>query len=364
MIKINIFVIDYFLDISYNVIRIGDEVMRKTMRGKLKAQKQILIISAFSVLLFFSVGYAAFTTTVRLNAKGNVHPTVKITVDDLKATALTDSTANGLYLDNSEGIPRYIYKGSNSVNNFIKLKENGNDVLYRIYSLEDDGTVKVIRDEAVIQMNFDADDATRRKGGYCTLNYCNAWAAMDNFVNGSFSGKVAGLNGNSGDSSIKEYIEGTYTSTLDDFSKIVTKTWNISGTTYNRDTIENAIADEKKSTWNGKISLLTASEYVRANTNTSSCGTLANLYSNYNTCKSTNYLVKSSGWWLLSPYSSNHVGALYMDSYSYVSGVNVNYSYGVRPSFYLCSGLLYSGKGTSSEPYEIAGGSCAIQNEP
>ena len=269
------------------------------------------------------------------------------------------TSGNGLYSDNSEGFTRFIYKGTSAgTNNYIYIKENGENVLYRIYSIESDGTVKVIRDENVTSMNFDVTDATRRKGGYCTYDYCNAWAAMTGFVNGTYTGDVAGLTGNTGDSSIKEYIDNTYSATLDDYSKIVSKTWNISGTTRNRDTLENAIADEKKSTWNGKIALLTASEYVRANTNTSSCGTLANLYSNNSTCKSTNYLVRSSYWWLLSPNSGNRSTVLYVNSSSFVNLSNVSNSYGVRPSFYLCSGLTYSGKGTSSEPYYISGGSC------
>lgn len=187
------------------------------------------------------------------------------------------------------------------------------------------------------------------------MNYCNAWVAMDNFVNGSTNGKVNGLNGNTGDSSIKEYIESTYKTTLDDYSKIVTKTWNISGTEYNRDTLENAIADEKKSTWNGKIALLTASEYVRANTNTLSCGTLANLRSNYSICRTTNYLVKSSRWWLLSPVIGTRSSVLSVLPSSDVFGYRTYTIYGVRPSFYLSSNIHLKGDGTTISPYYIYG---------
>lgn len=336
--------------------------MRKIRSKKLGRQKQLIIMSSFLLLTFFSVGYAAFSTTITLNAKGNVHPPVIYTVDDLIDNAGT--SCDGELVEDTSEPGRYIYRGNNPCN-YINVKENGINVKYRIYSIESDGTVKVIRDEAVITMKFDVSDPPRRIGGYCTSSYCNAWAAMDNFVNGTNSGAVAGLNGNSGDSSIKEYIDSTYKDTLDDYSKIVSKTWNISGTEPQRDTLKNAIADEKKSTWNGKIALLTASEYVRANTNTLSCGTLANLYSNYKACKSTNYLANSSYWWLLSPDSSNRYGVLYVGSASSVRGNFGEYNaYGVRPSFYLCSGLTYKGDGTRTKPYEIAGGSCIIQNEP
>ena len=316
----------------------------------------VTVTSSSVVVNFTEAGTLSATVTDGVTTKSASYTVLGKTSMDIVANA--GESCEGELVEDANEPGRYIYRGKNPCN-YINIKENGTNVKYRIYSIEADGTVKVIRDEAVTSMNFDANDATRRKGGYCTSNYCNAWAAMDNFVNGSNSGAVAGLNGNSGDSSIKEYIESTYKNTLDDYSKIVSKTWNISGTTYNRDTLENAIADEKKSTWNGKIALLTASEYVRANTNTSSCGTLANLYSNNSACKSTNYLVKSSSWWLLSPYSSARYSVLRVYSDSYMDSYRAINSIGVRPSFYLCSGLVYSGEGTSTNPYEIAGGKCA-----
>ena len=271
-----------------------------------------------------------------------------ITAEDLKKTAKTSGTDNGLYKDTSEGITRYIYRGNTSVNNYIYIKENNSNVKYRIYSVESDNTIKVIRNSAVTSMNFDADNANRRKSGYCSqYNYCNAWAAMSSFTNGTQTGAV------SKDSSIKEYIDNTYSKTLTDSSKIVSKTWNISGTEYYENTIAKVIANEKKSTWNGKIALLTASEYVRANRNTTSCGTPSLLFSNYRNCKGTNYLYKSTDWWLLSPNISNRYNASVAYKQGYVADVQASTSDGVRPSFYLKSGLRFSGEGTSSNPYNI-----------
>ena len=76
--------------------------MRKTKREVLKRQKSFIIVGSFCMLLFFSVGYAAFSTTVRLNAKGNVYPIPTYTVNQLKATALTEGTVDGLYVDSIE----------------------------------------------------------------------------------------------------------------------------------------------------------------------------------------------------------------------------------------------------------------------
>ena len=41
-------------------------------KKKLKKQKRLLIIGTFTLLIFLSVGYAAFSTTISLNAKGNI----------------------------------------------------------------------------------------------------------------------------------------------------------------------------------------------------------------------------------------------------------------------------------------------------
>ncbi len=338
------------------------KIRRKAHGSSLKKQNTLIVISTLSLILFLAVGYAAFQTVININAKGNVKEKPSITVGDKKIYLVTED--DGLYKDTSEGITRYIYKGA-SPQNYIYIKENGNNVRYRIYSIESDNTIKVIRDESIASMNFDADDAARRKSGYCIENYCNAWSAMSSFTNGNQTGTV------SLDSSIKEYIDGTFAPTLDDKAKIVTKTWNIAGTTYNRDTLANAIADEKKTTWSGGVSgdsniaLLTASEYVRANRNEAACGTLALLLSNNSTCKSTNYLFKSSTWWLLSPHSGSHSYVLTASSNGHVGNQYAGaFVADVRPVFYLCSGITLSGSGTYDEPYEISGGSCIDTTGP
>ena len=113
-------------------------------------------------------------------------------------------------------------------------------------------------------------------------------------------------------------------------------------------------AIKKESTWNGKIALLTTTEYLRANTNTTLCGTTSSiLQTDFKKCTSTNYLFKgSSSWWLLSPgYNTSNV--FFARSNGLVYDNSASLSYGVRPSFYLKSGLTFSGEGTYASPYEI-----------
>lgn len=71
------------------------------------------------------------------------------------------TSGDGLYRDTIEN-GRYIYKGANP-NNYIYIREIGVNIKYRIYSIEDDCSLKVVRKDAIVNMPFDVDDATRRK---------------------------------------------------------------------------------------------------------------------------------------------------------------------------------------------------------
>ena len=111
--------------------------------------------------------------------------------DTLKAKVVT--SGDGLYVDkyNEE---RYVYKGGNP-NNFIKF----NDELWRIISVEKDGTLKIIRanplDNPTTKEGQSVTFNDRNSidyGTYCSKsNYgCNIWAKteyVDNGISGSTS---------------------------------------------------------------------------------------------------------------------------------------------------------------------------------
>ena len=122
--------------------------MRTIRRKRGKRQKQILILSTLALFSILTVGYAAFQTNIALTAKGNVHPTATYTVEQLKETVVT--TGDGLYEDDVEG--RYVYKGANP-NNYLTL---GTDT-YRIIAIEQDNTLKVVKDTTIGSIIFDPD---------------------------------------------------------------------------------------------------------------------------------------------------------------------------------------------------------------
>ena len=346
--------------------------MRLTKRGILKRQKSLLIIGTFSLLLFLSVGYATFSTTIRLNAKGNVHPTVTYTVDDLKATVLTDSTADGLYYDSNSG--EYYYRGANP-NNYIEF----NNEVWRIMSINPSGNLKIIKDERIdltgysgvntsnsLQGRFDESGVTgRRTTGYCSNTYaqqygCNAWAAMNTFANtgtGNYysSGQVTE------DAELNTYLNSAYKNSLSDLQYVQTgMKWNVGHAGVYNDTLTvSQLEDmEKAYTWTGDIALATKSEYIRAHGNTD-CSNAKYLYDNYqnDTCKTTNYLYKSGYWyWLLSPRSSNAFrgfnafsGNVYIDGYASIQDGSV------RPVLHLKSNIKLTGNGgqSSEDMYKI-----------
>lgn len=376
--------------------------MRLTKRGKLKRQKSLIILGTFSMLLFFSVGYAAFSTTIRLNAKGNVHPTTTYTVEQLKSTAVT--TGDGLYVDPDEQ-GRYVYKGANP-SNYLTL----NGETWRIMSIESDNTLKIIREDSIGTLPFDlgrssviagitengSDVGTRHSTintdfcYYSSGNFgCKVWGSKDTMRNSS--GVL--LKDASGDGSAKMqraladsttydlpedeaylnvYLNGgtyagetvagwyqTWSSTLSNTIKGYIDDdhlWNVGLVLLKSgQLIATDISQEKALTWQGRVGLITASEYVRASTNSQCTGvyTYNSRSACYNDGASHNYLRKTFGQMSLSPQSNvnpNYGWIAKTDKFDYVT---TSFTYGVRPVLYLTSNVQLKGEGTSESMFQV-----------
>ncbi len=281
------------------------------------------------------------------------------------------SSGDGLYYDSNAG--EYYYRGANP-DNYIEF----NNEVWRIMSINSSGNLKIIKDERIdltgysgvntsnsLQGRFDATGATgRRTSGYCSKTFaqqygCNAWAAMSSFANTG-----TGNNYSSGqvteDAELNTYLNSTYKNSLSDLRYVQTgMKWNVGHAGVYSDTLTvSQLEDmEKTYTWKGDVALATKSEYIRAHGNTD-CSNAKYLFDNYqnDTCKTTNYLYKSSYWyWLLSP-SSTSAG----NEFNASSGVvGINYAsnqYGsVRPVLYLKSNIKLSGNGgqSSEDMYKI-----------
>ena len=239
----------------------------------------------------------------------------KETDNSIDITDDVTTTGDGLYADEYEE-GKYIYKGANP-NNYIEF----NNELWRILSAENDKTIKIVKNDLLANKSW------------------------DDFFNSNNWTSPATLN---------IYLNETYLNTLKETNKIVNHSFAIGGVIHNNNDINEQINNETTIKWNGKIGLITLSEYLRTNSNISKCLTYTSYTNNYNTCISTTWLFNSSGsWWTLSPVSSFSNMVFRIDKIVSIGGDVVYSSSGVRPALYLSSDILLSGTGTKNDPFQI-----------
>lgn len=257
------------------------------------------------------------TISVTLNYKqndGTVLPTPSgTTPNDLKALAITEG--DGLYADEYEA-GRYFYKGTNP-NNYLTF----NNEIWRILSVEADGSLKIVRDELLQDTAFDSTNSSN-------------WDRP---------------------SDIKTYLNGEYLEGITvNKDKIEDSTWSIGAVTYDNNDLAGQIADENGTqSQEASVGLITVSEYLRANTNTEECGNLSLNNDNRDTCKTTNWLYKGSFYWTLSPQVDDLVSVFSVTSAGNVNNPPAFLSYGIWPVLYLSSDISLSGTGTQEQPYTI-----------
>ena len=307
---------------------------------KILKNKKFLLGFILGAFIFGTTGvlavtyYASKDVTYDNTESGMTSENVQDAIDELYqlASAIdvngakipTVTSGDGLYADsNEEG--RYVYKGSVSgTNNYIQF----NNELWRIVSIETDGTIKILRNSVLSDRAWDSTGGTYGS---------NNWA------------RPADLN---------TYLNGTYYNGLNATaqSQIASHTWGVGAVSYSDVSLSNAIADEKGTTWSGKVGLISTTDYVRASTN-ASC-TSVNAYYNSSSCSSNstnhNWMYLNDRWWTISPRaSSSYVFFVYSDG-AFFSGSAYGSNVAPRPAAYLSSEIsITGGSGTSSDPYTI-----------
>ena len=330
-------------------IGIGD-FMRKIRRKREKRKKRIIIISVFLFLIIMTSSYAAFQTNITLKVKGNIMPTCKIG----EITINTVTEGDGLYKDEYEN-EKCIYKGTDP-NNYIMF----NNELWRIISKEADGTYKILRNEVLPETRAFDSQGTRTTGycsqGSATTYGCNVWSSTTNmvgspveFANGNYSGSV------DIDSEMLTYLNDEYYKSITaNKDKIVNHDFSIGSVTYNNNDLQGQITGENSYKWNGSIGLISASDYLMANSDMETCGTHSTNNSAYTTCRNTNWMyISGTTWWTLSPYTGYSYLVWNANLGGYLSYDGARYSRGVRPALYLTSSLTLSGSGTENDPFII-----------
>ena len=368
--------------------------MRRRLYKKEIKQKKIIISLSVFLLLFLSVGYAAFNTNLTLKAKGNITQK-KIVIDGVKIPVVT--TGDGLYVDDTV-TGRYVYRGVNP-DNYIQL---GSD-MYRIMAVEKDGTLKVIKNESIGNIPFDPSYFTSISGvtaaysvtgtrysntstDYCYQNSgtekyyfgCNVWGSRTTMLDSSGNNitqmprEIGGTEYNlpEKEAYINTYLNSTWLNTLstDVQSKIVTHIFNVGLVNYNEAVLSNTVTQESSYKWNGKVALMTASDYINSNTNIEQCGSCSLNNTNYTTCKTTSWInsLNSSYLWMIFPVSvstpSGNLtltsrGAFHISNASY-DGTNwfhtTDSEFAIAPVFFLSSNINLLGEGTSTSPYILS----------
>ena len=212
---------------------------------------------------------------------------------------------------------RYFFTGANP-NNYITF----NNESWRIISVECDGTIKIMRTESIGNMAWDSSSN-------------NNWA------------RPVTLN---------TYLNVTYYNGLNSIaqSKIVAKDWSIGAVIFNNNDLSAQVNDENSKKWNGKVALVTVSEYLRSNSNKNSCGSFSLNNDNYLSCKNTNWMVHPSiWWWTMSPFSGYSNTVFAVNNGGNFGSSLVDYSNAVRPVVYLSSEVTLTGSGTQSDPYVV-----------
>ena len=282
------------------------------------------IITACSISVIAATYFPSNDVTYDNTESGLTSTNVQGAIDELYTECTTIPAGEqiieeaGLEKDPYEC--RYFFTGTNP-NNYITF--NNETASWRIISVECDGTIKIMREESIGNQAWDSSNS-------------NNWARP---------------------TSLNTYLNGTYYNGLNSTaqSQIVAKDWSIGAVTYYNNNLATQIKNENATKWNGKVALVTVSEYIRSNSNKNSCGTFSLNNDNYSSCRNTNWMYYSSNyWWTLSPYSGHSNTVLCVGDIGYVNYTTVgNINDVVRPVVYLSSEVTLTGSGTQTDPYII-----------
>ena len=311
--------------------------MKSKIKKFINSKLFIFIITA---LVFSTIGVSAATyfpsneVTYDNTESGLESTDVQGAIDELYGVCITPATVGNTILENVDIVTsgdglyedeyeygRYFYKGGNP-NNYVTF--NNEKAGWRIISVERDGTIKIIRSASIGEMAWDSSNS-------------NNWA------------RPASLN---------TYLNGTYYNELNSTAKnqIVAKDWSIGTIEYENYYIADQIIDENSKKWNGKVALATISEYIRSNSNKSSCGSFGLSADNYSSCRNTNWMYYLSDWWWSLSARTRYTGTVFViDTNSFnIRSANSITSL-VRPVVYLSSEVkITGGTGTQDDPYKIA----------
>ena len=282
-------------------------------------------------------------------AENGYTPGEQVASEQLTSNLVT--SGDGLYEDTYEP-GRYVYKGANP-NNYITF----NNEEWRIISVEADGTLKIMKNSSIGSMAYDSAglrgvDTGLAEDAYCNLNRygCNAWMISDSFINEGGEGPVLK------NAELNDYLNNEYYDSFTNTAKaqIINHNFAVGGAASTNNDLMNQIKDENRMIWNGKIGLISASDYLKGNRNISKCETHYLNQENVEICKQSNYLINNYSYWVITPHiTATYRGFRVSSTGSLGWGINANAKWDILPSLYLKSDIMLTGNGTKDNPYTI-----------
>ena len=291
------------------------------------------VVSACTISVIAATYFPSNDVTYDNSESGLSSNDVQGAIDELYTECTKEPTAGDTILDNTDIVTsgdglyedeyedgRYFYKGGNP-NNYVTF--NNEQAGWRIVSIEPDGTIKIMRQAYIERMAWDSSNISN-------------WA------------RPASLN---------TYLNETYYNSLNSTaqSQIVAKDFSIGAVRFENNDLADQINDENGTKWNGKVALVTVSEYIRSNSNKSSCGSFSlNNENSIISCFSTGWMDIYDYWWTLSPNAgdSNNAFFVYPGSNVYYNAISKNYA--IRPALYLSSEVkITGGDGSENSPFEF-----------
>ena len=287
----------------------------------------IVLVIFGSIGVYAAIVFPSNDVSYDNSVSGLKSTNVKDAIDELYTECTTTLAGEQIIedagLEKDQYECRYFFTGANP-NNYITFNNEPAD--WRIISVECDGTIKIMKTASIGKQYWDTSGS-------------NNWA------------RPASLN---------TYLNGTYYNGLNSTaqSQIVAKDWSIGAVSNGNKELFVQVNDENGTKWNGKVALVTVSEYLRSNSNKSSCGSHGLNNDNYSSCKNTTWMYNSSisSWWMLSPRHGTSGTSFHVNLNGRVGGEYVvSYSnLAVRPVVYLSSNVkITGGTGTKENPYTI-----------
>ena len=289
------------------------------------------------LILFTVVGVSAAAvfpsnqTTYNNGTTGMKATNVQTAIDELYNTCFPPTLGDQILENNDlEKDPyecRYFFTGANP-NNYITF--NGENAGWRIISVECDGTIKIMK---VADIN--TNDSILMSWGNGSNNYWQGYYGLSLYLNNDY---------------LNYYLNSTAQ------NQIVAKDWSVGGIEVENNNLMQQINAENEGKWNGKVALITASEYIRSNSDIKYCGTYKLNSTFYRTCKNTTWMYINDDWWTLSipDYTASYATYLNKDGI-FGNTETGRHTLAVRPSVYLSSDIkITGGDGSQSNPYQLS----------